>query len=207
MEVHGYVENIADKIRNKRALDIGCLGSFRKTLLMRHNVWAKAAKEIIGIDNNKEFLDLPVVKKRENIFYCDITNEEEVTRFLDRHGKFPHIIATDVIEHLGNMTSFLNNVKMFMALQSTLYLTTNNVRSLVWQAMWDGRMAFLENDDHICWFDLDTLKVLLRRSGLKVHKHFYCFNKQDRQLADDHKIEWRPSLGRRIYLQIRKIDR
>lgn len=204
MDVHGYIKDIQDRIKNKRVLDVGCLGSFEKTILIRHDQWVKTASRVVGIDNSVEFLDLPIVKERDNIFYCDITNSKDVREFRERHSPFNHIIATDIIEHVGNITAFLNNIRTLLTKIGTIYMTTPNVRSLAWQAMWDGRLAFLRNDDHICWFDIDTLITLLDRSGLKMHRYFYCWNDVDKNLAEEHKMDWRPSLGRRIYFHVRR---
>ena len=103
------------------------------------------------------------------------------------------------------MSLLLDHVRMLMADNGTLYLTTNNVRSLTWQAMWDGTAAHLENDDHICWFDINTLKVLLKRSKLRIMRIFYCNNEQDKKFCKRHKVEWHSSYGRRIYLIIKKV--
>jgi 2-polyprenyl-3-methyl-5-hydroxy-6-metoxy-1,4-benzoquinol methylase len=204
MEVHGYIKHIQNQIKGKRVLDIGCLGSFEHTVLLRHDEWVKVASRVVGIDNNREFLELPKVKKRNNIFYCDITNNEDVCKFKETFPLFNHIIATDIIEHVGNITAFLNNTRSLLKQDGTIYMTTPNVRSLVWQAMWDGRMEFLRNDDHICWFDIDTLVTLLDRSGLKMHSYYYCWNEVDQKLAKEHNIDWRSSLGRRIYFHAKR---
>lgn len=205
MDVHGYIDDIKKRIKGKKVLDIGCLGSYERSLLLRHNEWRKTAAEVIGIDNNIVFLE-EVQKKygHLNIRYCDITDKRQVEILVEEIGRFQHIIATDIIEHIGNLTSFLNNTKLFMADRAIIYLTTSNVRSLTWQGMWDGKMEFLFNDDHICWFDIDTLRSLLKRSGLKIRAIRYCGNKVDKELAEEHNIEWQPNLSRRIYLHVGK---
>lgn len=205
MDVHGYINDIQKHIKDKRVLDIGCLGSYEKTLLLRHNKWRETAKEVIGIDNNEEFIKIAHRMNPEaDIYYCDITNKEQVEALVDKFGLFTHIIATDIIEHIGNVSMFLDNAKSILTDKGILYLTTSNARSLIWHAMWDGSKAFLFNEDHIAWYDIDTLRSLLARSGLKIRVIRYCGNDQDKEMASKCNIRWHASLSRRIYLHIGK---
>ncbi len=205
MEPYGYIEHIKKQIKGKRVLDIGCLGSFEDTVLLRHNQWKEAAEELIGIDNNKEFIALAYKRDAQNIYFCDVTDAKQVEKLKKSLGQFRYIIATDVIEHVGNLTMFLEGIKMLMKNDGILYLTAPNARSLVWHAMWDGRKSFLYNDDHICWFDIDTIRSLLKRSGLIIAHEYYCYNKHDVTLAEEHSVEWQENLGRRMYLHIGKV--
>ena len=204
MKVRGYIPDIQQHIEGERVLDIGCLGSYEGSHLKRHDEWKKVAKEIIGIDIHKEFLALARAKGTTNIYHYDITDSKEATSLREAFGQFDHIIATDVMEHIGNLTSFLDGVRTLMTDKSTFYLVVPNARSLVWQKMWDGSKHFLYNDDHVCWFDIDTLRTLLGRSGLKISRETYCWHHIDIELAKQHKFKWQPSFGRKLYLHVRK---
>jgi 2-polyprenyl-3-methyl-5-hydroxy-6-metoxy-1,4-benzoquinol methylase len=110
-----YVQDIQNRVRGCRVLDIGCLATAKRNILVRHKEYRKYTKEMIGIDYNKEFLEIVKLSGEKNIYHVDITNNTQVEKFIEQFGIFNHIIATDIIEHIGNLTLYLDNVYKLMS--------------------------------------------------------------------------------------------
>ncbi len=204
MDLTGYIKDIQERISDKRVLDIGCLATYEEQILKRHNQYKEAAAEIIGLDFNKEFLGIAQMGGAKDLYYCDITNRKDVEIILKQFGKFDHVIATDLIEHVGNLTSFLDNIQSFMTDNAKLYLTTPNIKGLYWYGVWYGLVKGIINEDHICWFDVDTLNVLLDRSGLQIDKIHYCEYRIDERIARTLKLKYEPWMARRLYIIVEK---
>ena len=130
--VKSYVDEICSYIQGKDVLDIGCCSSTSKNLLKRHFQYKKAAKSILGVDYNKKLI--AEAKSRFNyvVHYCDFTSKKNVRNIIQQFGKFSTIVCTDVIEHIGNMTNFLDNINLIMTSDGVLHLTTPNARSPRW---------------------------------------------------------------------------
>jgi 2-polyprenyl-3-methyl-5-hydroxy-6-metoxy-1,4-benzoquinol methylase len=172
MLINSYVEEISKRIKGKRVLDVGCCASTSKNLLKRHFVYKKAAGEIVGVDYNKVLIQEAKERFNYNIEYCDLTNRTDVENIVNKFGKFDIVICTDVIEHIGNLTNFLENLKLFLNKSGVIHITTPNMRSSRWLNMFiNGKIKI--NKDHVCWFDVFTLSNLLKRSGLKINEEIY----------------------------------
>ena len=186
-----YVREICGKIKGKKVLDIGCCASARKTLMQRHKEYRKASGEIIGIDINEEFIKISNGMGFKNIFKIDITNYEDVVKFIGNHGKFQEIIATDVIEHIGNLTEFLDNVFRLLSNNGRVHITTPNMRSVRWVYQFVNSREKL-HWDHVCWFEPTSIEVLLGRSNLKTIKSKYI---NDNENTKDNNVKKAKSLG------------
>lgn len=198
METHGYINDVKKRIRGQRVLDVGCLATWKENILRRHREYKKTASEIIGIDYNKEFLNLV---PDANIHYCDMTNYDDVTNILNRFGKFSHIIATDVIEHIDNLGLFLESLNRLSNDDVSIYFTTPNSRSYFWNRQFNTQKI---NHDHVCWFDDNTLKALMKRYGFYISDLKYCFNKNDARSSSKLGLKFESWMGRRIYFIIKK---
>jgi len=170
--IKSYIEEINKRIKDQRVLDIGCCASTSKNLLKRHRLYEQSAKEIIGIDYNKELIKEANDKLGYKIYYCDLTNTEDVKGIIKKFGCFKNIICTDVIEHVSNLGLFLENIKLMLEDNGSLYLTTPNMRSPRWMQMCITD-TYKVNADHICWFDIFTLNNLLKRADLKIVDTLY----------------------------------
>ena len=201
MIVDSYVKDICERIKGKKVLDIGCCASTEKNLLKRHNEYKKTAKEIIGIDYNKQLLKIAIEKGNKNLHCVDVTDGQTVNDFMLQFGKFDTIVCTDVIEHISNPGLFLDNLKKLLTDKGKVYLTTPNARSTRWYAMY-VRNRIKINDDHVAWYDTFTLKVLLKRHGLKITKTMYhSAEGGDAQFLKLNHQDW---MARRLYVIIEK---
>jgi 2-polyprenyl-3-methyl-5-hydroxy-6-metoxy-1,4-benzoquinol methylase len=157
-------------------IHVGAVGTNPRKRLIRHKRYKEVAPHIIGFD-----YDVSLVRDAKKagfgeIFVADATDRKQIKNIVDEHGTFRHVIATEVIEHIGNLSLFLDNMYLLLADNGSLYLTTPDVASEGTQAFFrgetypDGRPKMKINPDHICWFCKTTLRTLLERSNLKMTK-------------------------------------
>ena len=100
-------------------------------------------------------------------------------------------------------SKFLDCLKILLDDDGFLYLTTPNMRSVSWFHMfWKDRIII--NPDHTCWFDPTTLEILLKQSGLKLHKIFYHGHTRDKENAKDLGVKYEKWMARRIYAIVKK---
>lgn len=201
MLIKSYVEEISKRVKGKRVLDIGCCASYSKNLLKRHRMYRKASKEIVGIDYNKKLIAEAKERLNEYVYYCDLTNRDDVESIVERFGKFDTIICTDVIEHVSNLGLLLDNIKLMMTKKGQLHLTTPNMRSPRWMQMFVTRKVKV-NPDHICWFDIFTLRNLLKRHKLKVVETMY--HSLETGSISFLKLKPQDWMSRRIYVVVEK---
>lgn len=201
MLIKSYVDEINKKIKGKRVLDIGCCASTSKNLLKRHMLYEKSAKEIIGIDYNKDLIAEAKSRLGYTIYYCDLTNQSDVETIIERFGRFDIIICTDVIEHISNLGIFLNNIKLMLNDEGVLYLTTPNMRSPRWMEMCI-KNKYKVNKDHICWFDIFTLSNLLKRVNLVITETMY--QAQETQSIKFFKFKSKDWMARRLLVEVKK---
>ncbi len=156
--------------QNNSVIHVGAVGTNPRKQLVRHKKYKKAAGKIIGFDYDKKLVANAKKDGCGEIFVADVTDNEQMSQIIKNHGVFKHVIATEVIEHVGNLTLMLDNIYRLMHKEGTLYLTTPNVASPGIQNMFSGRKKLKVNPDHICWFEIVTLTELLKRSKLKPRK-------------------------------------
>ena len=198
MQIQAYINDIKERINGKIILDVGCLATWKENILKRHREYKKTAFKIIGIDYNKEYLKM---LSEPNVYYCDITNYDDVTNILNRFGKFSYIIATDIIEHVDNLGLFLESLNRLSDDNASIYFTTPNARSYFWNSKFNTQKV---NHDHVCFFDDNTLKALMKRHGFYISHLQYCFHDDDKKSAKQLGLKFEPWMGRRIYFIIKK---
>lgn len=202
MLINSYMEEISKRIKNKRVLDLGCCASTSKNLLKRHFVYKKHAKEIVGVDYNKDLIAEAKERFNYEVNYCDLTNHDDAKKILNTFGKFDTIICTDVIEHIGNLQNFIDNLNMLMEDDGELHMTTPNMRSPRWLNMFMGGSKFQVNKDHICWFDTFTLGNLLKRSDLYIDETIYYSH--DERALKRLRLQPKDWMATKIYVIIKK---
>ena len=199
--------DIYESLKGKRVLDIGCLATAEHNILRSHLKYKENAKEIIGVDYNKKFLE--ITKKKfpqvKNLHYLDITDNDGVSLFIKKFGTFECVVCTDVIEHVGNLTLFLDNIYRLISDNGVLHITTPNALCpnwIVWANASKNGMTKV-NPDHICMFEIKTLTSLLKRSKLKVVECRYHDVKGNKRIIE---LGLKPKswMGKRIYVIVKK---
>jgi len=185
------VKNMIKLIKDKKVLHVGAIGSEGSLKQMkRHNMYKNAASTIFGIDINKKLIDKVRKEGSTEITYCDITNNKDVDNVIKNLGTFDHIVMTEVIEHIGDLTLCCNNVYRLLNKGGNLYISTPNASSIKWLYNRLNNKK-VNNPDHICWFDKNTITEILRRSKLKVIdvKYYGDCIELSKKIKIDHK-EW-----------------
>jgi 2-polyprenyl-3-methyl-5-hydroxy-6-metoxy-1,4-benzoquinol methylase len=169
------MEHIAENIRGSESvINIGAVGKNlnieKRNNIKRHDAFKRVTKNIIGTDNRQDRVDFARQLGYEEIFLSDITSESDVNDILEKYGTFEHLILTEVIEHIGNLTMTLDNIYKLMNAKSRLYISTPNAACSFFHKRFRdiraGTFKMKKTHDHICWFSEHTLTTLLERSNL-----------------------------------------
>ncbi|HPD13476.1 MAG TPA: class I SAM-dependent methyltransferase [Planctomycetota bacterium] len=159
---------VAETIRGKNVLDVGCIGrdaDREANPAWLHHIVRKHARRVIGLDKDERGVQA-LCRKGYSILHGDaemVTLGEE----------FDCIVAGEVIEHLSNPGLFLRNMKRHLVPGGALILTTPNAfyPKLVWEVLRYGRVSL--NHEHTCWYCPGTLRHLLSREGFtEVAMHY-----------------------------------
>ena len=142
--------------KGARVLDAGCAtGDFI--------VAAKDSYEMWGIDLSEEAITraaerLPDVRERLR------AGPLEQQDFPD--GFFDAVVLWDVVEHLIDPVTATTALAQVVKPGGAVVLSTPNIGSWVARLM-GKRWAFMTPPEHVSFFDRNTLRILLQRSGLR----------------------------------------
>jgi 2-polyprenyl-3-methyl-5-hydroxy-6-metoxy-1,4-benzoquinol methylase len=160
--------------RDKRTIDLGFIDQGRMSAKRAEGTWLHAelkevARELVGID-----LDRDGVAQANELGYealsADCQDRESLTRLDLEPAEV--VIAGELIEHLDRPGAFLDAVKVLVAPNGVLVLTTPNSISLTnFLAALVGRE--LLNPDHVGWQSPRTAETLLRRHGWELRDRFF----------------------------------
>ena len=97
---------------------------------------------------------------------------------MDLGQTFDTIVAGELIEHLPNPGTFLENMSRHLKPDGPLVITTPNpfYSKQVWK-IWRHSQPSV-HEEHTCWFDPITLNTLCQMSGLKVDKIYWVQKKK-----------------------------
>lgn len=171
-------DEINNLCRGKTVLHVGCVGCWQQFKNQSdYSIWdfhilAAKSKSALGIDIDKEGVNF-FKEKGYNVKYGDAETYDFGTTF-------EVIYATDLIEHLANPGSFLEQSKKHMSDKSILVITTPNpyslgmtIRALI------GKTGGGVYNDHTAFFHEKNLKELFKRYGLEIVKLEYYTRKAD----------------------------
>ena len=151
--------------KGKTVLDLGCVN--HNPLNYRSRYWVHralccVASDCIGMDIFEE----GVIFLNEKGYKVIVGNAENFN--LGR--KFDVIVAGELIEHLGNVSNFIECAKAHLNPSGVLLLSTPNPWH--WRFIVKGLFScnVKPNPEHACWFCLQTITQLLSRHNMVINE-------------------------------------
>jgi 2-polyprenyl-3-methyl-5-hydroxy-6-metoxy-1,4-benzoquinol methylase len=173
-----FVRNRIDEIINKgiltgkNVLEIGCVGMGEDDEYggpnWIHGRAAKVSKKIVGLDKNREGIRL-LRNKGYDARYQDVEEKFNLKE------KFDVVLIEEVLEHLNNVGICMDNIKRHLKPKGFLIITTPNAHSASFflQRLFRNKISGVSIDDHVLWYDENTLNTLLKRYGFKINELWY----------------------------------
>jgi SAM-dependent methyltransferase len=161
---------LADLVRGKKVLDIGCVehsfeNSLKKGSRWLHRRIKENAASVLGLD----YETAEVIKMQQAGYNVCQANAES----FDLNDKFDLIMAGELLEHLSNPGKFLECALRHLNDGGQLVITTPNANCMIYflENLLLGRE--IDNADHCCLYSPVTISTLLSRHGFKVEKHVF----------------------------------
>jgi SAM-dependent methyltransferase len=158
------VRRLQRYVRSGRFLDVGCNGGFVVEAAR------EAGFDAHGLDIDPVSIAYAKQHYPENSFFLGV-----VERYVDSNpGKFDLVYSSEVIEHVGNVRSFVHSIAELMAPGGYLYLTTPDISH--WRTprdltKWDA----FGPPSHCTYFNPRSLTGLLKEAGLTVVYRYWAF--------------------------------
>lgn len=173
LKVHKPVDRllyISQFCKNKKVLDIGCYDETAIKLKKNNGYWlhgliARAAKKVIGIDSSEQIKSEIKTGPRSKIIRLNLY---DINESFAKNNKVEVIVAGELIEHIPDVTKFLQLLKKLYP-KKILLLSTPNATSLI-----SILLAIFSREsnhkDHLQIFSYKTLHALCIKNGFKKFK-------------------------------------
>jgi hypothetical protein len=172
------LEFIADYSIGKNVLHLGCVDAgftqqkYNKGLLLHDRLY-RVANTLWGVDIDEAGLNWMRAQGYPSLYQADIVNLTSIPGVLNQN--FDLILLTEVLEHLNNPGSFLENIRPLFRTQTEIMITVPNCISLTnFMKYWRGEE--LVHPDHNFWFSFPTLLHLLTKYGYAIQS--FCLYSQ-----------------------------
>lgn len=171
-------------------LDLGCVchDLDQTAVPWLHGFLVHRAERVLGVD----YLPDEIQRMRQEGYDVVCANVEE----MDLQETFDVIVAGDIIEHLGNVSRFIERVRAHLIPGGVFLVTTPN--PITW-------VRFLRillkshaggNREHTCWFTAKVLRQLVGGCGLELveeafvddTKLFYPWFKQQKSCSPARRV-------------------
>lgn len=151
------------RVAGKRVLDVGAVEhdyQATKSGAWLHRHLSRAAASCLGID----ILEDEVKRLQEDDFNIKVHNLCEAPIL----GEFDCIVMGELIEHIGESENLLRNAASALAADGRIMLTTPNpwYINTLFHAVRRG--FFVDNTDHVAWYDPGTILTLAHRCDLEL---------------------------------------
>ncbi len=150
-----------------KLLDVGCWDGY----IMEKIIKMKKAKDVVGVDNSKSAITMCV---RKGLKAKLVNSVDKKLPF--KNNQFDAVFAGEIIEHLFDVNTFLNEVNRILKPNGQFIITTPNLASL------GSRLSLLfgiipwmiENElkpdsvGHLRYFTFAVLEELLKQRHFKI---------------------------------------
>lgn len=174
------MEVIRPLVRTGSVLDMGIVDSRRGKRDTESQLETKTATSLFKqiCDQNPDTLGVDIDAEGIEILNrqgFNTRHENVISMRLER--TFDTIVAGELIEHLPNPGTFLENMSRHLNPGGTLLITTPNpfYSKQAWKIWRHGYPSV--HEEHTCWFDPITLTTLCQMSGLRVDKIYWVQKK------------------------------
>ena len=155
--------------KGKTVLDVGCAGGPNPPIGFMHEKIASVAMSCIGIDADP----IKIQQMANMCFDVHCANAED---FRVKNQSFDIVIATELIEHLNNVSDFLYCARRHMGKDTLLIISTPNLYAFnpIKQHIL-GYDKHRDNylDNHSVVFTPSTMGEILRRHDLIIRELYY----------------------------------
>jgi SAM-dependent methyltransferase len=164
----GKWKPILECCREKRVLDIGCVGDYKQLEEIQNNIFFRLShySDIYGIDINVEgvqYLQSLGCK-------CHVLNALHLDEL--RANNYDVVLLGDIIEHMADPSSFLIKVRSCLQPEGIVICTTPNAFHYL------NTLSILIHKrvtrrQHTTWFCSVTLKNIFRFSGFRLNEMIF----------------------------------
>ncbi|MDH7552999.1 MAG: methyltransferase domain-containing protein [Spirochaetota bacterium] len=172
-ELINLIQYIHTNLKEKRVIHVGACDHINlidqkiKNNIYLHKIITEVAQICYGIDIEKEVIKyLSENYCINNIYYYDVIKGENLPFHIS--DKFDYLLLFDVIEHIGDPVSFIQQIKnIFIGKVEKVVITVpnafvlNNVKNIF-------KNIELVNTDHRFWFTIYTISKVLTDAGINV---------------------------------------
>lgn len=165
---------ISEQCKGKKVLHIGATDApyTREKLaadLLLHKKLMEHSKSVFGIDIDKESIEYLKQQGMDNITYFDMNALAELSYQPDV------IIFGEIIEHLQNLETALQNLKSIMTQETKLIISTPNQFYLLNFLITLLQKRECVHEDHKTGFTYGLLQQLLEANGLEINQFSFTF--------------------------------
>jgi len=171
MKVVDRLDFVPRKCAGKRVLDLGCIGSYAydqnttREILWLHDEIKRYASKVVGYD-----IDTARAERLRQMGYdIHVANVYDLPKLLDGE-RFDVVVAGELIEHLPNPGQFLDIVASLLAPGGEIVLTTPNPGHYMNLFFLFQHRLIASHTDHVAWFDMETIKCLAEKQGLRLRE-------------------------------------
>jgi 2-polyprenyl-3-methyl-5-hydroxy-6-metoxy-1,4-benzoquinol methylase len=162
------LETLRKYLYQETVLDIGCVGQ-ANGLDNPHHVFTRINRDYTsyatGIDINSEGIKI-LQGRGYNV--KDVSLNE-----FKRIGKFNVVTMFNLIEHISNQGSMLDDIKLVLRPRGHLIILTDNVDGFHYRFHRNVLKRNI-NPEHTCVYGFPEITQLLNRHGFVIEKRFYA---------------------------------
>ena len=163
------VDALIDYMYYQEVLDIGCCGMGTEDVYGGNN-WIHGkichiTKKLVGVDIQRDCIK-SLKKRGYNVRYANADKPFNLKE------KFDVVVVEEVIEHLFDLRTFMQNVKRHLKPDGELIITSPNPQAFEFFLQKLFHKKNLVNPYHTHWQTEETMKYILDECGFELIEYF-----------------------------------